>query len=67
MHDPKKGTAVIVVEGPHKGTEGVVESVAREYDRETNTTGKRVRIRISDPSGEDERIIKTRLIYVREA
>ena len=56
----KRGTRVLVVEGPSKGREGEVTKLAREYDRDTETTRWTVWL----DCGRFK--IKTRLAWVRE-
>jgi hypothetical protein len=71
MNEPRKGARVLVIEGVEKGTEGILESVFRTYDRNSGTTGKRCTIRTVipnqiEPSETVERVIRTRLAWVRE-
>ena len=66
MTEPKKGATVVIVEGADKGTQGVLLAVYRQYDYDTQTVGKRVKIRVTEQNGDIERIIKTRLSWVRE-
>jgi len=56
----KKGSKVLVVEGPSKGREGMVTKLAREYDREMQVTRWTVWL----DTGKWK--IKTRLSWVRE-
>jgi ribosomal protein L24 len=56
----KKGSKVLVVEGPSKGREGTVTKLAREYDREMQVTRWTVWL----DTGKWK--IKTRLSWVRE-
>lgn len=58
----KKGTKVVVVEGPQKGAEGIVTMVKREYDPDTQTTRWTVWAESLDGGSR----IKTRLAWVRE-
>lgn len=66
-NDLKKGTAVLVVEGVHRGKEGTVLNIWRGYDKETCTTGKRVEIELEeiDQDGE-KKVIQTRAAWARE-
>ena len=58
----KKGTKIIVTEGPQKGQEGIVSMVRRVYDPETLTT----RWTVWADSLDGQKRIKTRLAWVRE-
>lgn len=63
----KKGSTVIVVEGPHRGKEGKVLDVYRSYDKESKTTGKRVEIELEEIGQDGEKkVIQTRAAWARE-
>lgn len=62
----KRGSRVLVVEGPDKGEEGVVSSVVRKYDPGTSTLGWRVKVEIPEKQDQAARVISTRLAWVRE-
>jgi hypothetical protein len=59
----KKGSTVIVVEGPHKGAEGKVDELYRSYDRDSQTTAWRCIIEV--PGDSESGFIHTRLAWVR--
>ena len=64
----KHGSKIIVVEGPHKGREGIVSMVRRVYDKETLTTRWTVWAEPLEGGDEDgKNRIKTRLTWVRES
>jgi hypothetical protein len=58
----KKGTKILVVEGPQQGAKGFVTQVQRVYDEEAKT--KRWTVWADDIEGGER--IKTRLAWVRE-
>lgn len=65
MIDIRKGDPVLVVEGPHRGVEGTCVEVERKFDRDTQTTGKRIVIAPSSDENDPPLTIETRLAWVR--
>jgi ribosomal protein L24 len=60
-NDIKVRDKVVVVEGPYQGSEGAVEEIYRQYDREAKTHFKTVAIAIAEDNH-----IETRLAFVRK-
>lgn len=60
----KKGSHVLVVEGPHNGEEGHVKELFRAYDAGTRTTHKLVVIEQGNPHMVTT--FSTQLAFVRE-
>lgn len=65
MIDIRKGDQVLIVEGPHRGVEGTCVEVERKFDRDTQTTGKRIEIQTGLDDNEKPITIETRLAWVR--
>lgn len=66
MTDLKKGSTVLIVEGIHKGKQGKVQEVYRGYDKDTQTTGKRVKVQTGFDENGDPVTLTTRASWVRE-
>lgn len=62
MSEIRKGTRVVVIEGPEHGTEGTLESIYKAHV--DYTSRKFCTIKVREEGG--ERIVKTRLAWVRE-
>jgi hypothetical protein len=64
----RKGSKVVVVEGPSRGEQGIVLDVGRWYDPDTHTTGNRVKIELAgqDEFEDKKNTLTTRTAWVRE-
>jgi ribosomal protein L24 len=62
MAQIRKGSKVIVVEGPQAGTEGIVTHLERRYDPDRGKMAWRVTIQ---PPGETAAEVQTRLSWCR--